>query len=402
MSTYQSMLPDAPSPEALAAQPVFRPFEEGLMDFVSAFSEKLLHSPAARQHPDLVALAYWARRASLVRMRAAAACHTDGALLVPQGSVLHIAPSNVETIFIYSWFLSLLSGNRNIVRLPSKRSAQSDLLLDTAVGLLADDAHSAIARSTLLVRYGHDAGVTARLSAVCDVRVVWGGDQTVQEIRQVALPPTAREIAFPGKYSLAVINVAAWLEASPAQKDCWAAAFHADAYWFNQMACSSPRLVLWLGDSREARRAGAEFWGRLEDIVALRTARMADGDYVSKFVATNVLAIEANGTLAPAATNDLTRVWLDTPALHANHHCGAGLFLESAIDSLDALRPVLDRSVQTVAYAGFTREQMQAFVGTGPLRGIDRIVPFGKALSFSAVWDGQDLARAFLRHITVE
>ncbi|HET9516299.1 MAG TPA: gamma-glutamyl phosphate reductase, partial [Actinoplanes sp.] len=34
-------------------------------------------------------------------------------------------------------------------------------------------------------------------------------------------------------------------------------------------------------------------------------------------------------------------------------------------------------------------------------RGIDRVVPFGSALSFAAVWDGYDLLSEFSRITTV-
>jgi hypothetical protein len=35
-------------------------------------------------------------------------------------------------------------------------------------------------------------------------------------------------------------------------------------------------------------------------------------------------------------------------------------------------------------------------------RGVDRIVPFGSALTFSAIWDGYDLLAEFSRLVTVQ
>jgi hypothetical protein len=34
-------------------------------------------------------------------------------------------------------------------------------------------------------------------------------------------------------------------------------------------------------------------------------------------------------------------------------------------------------------------------------RGVDRIVPFGSALTFGAIWDGYDLPREFTRLTTL-
>ena len=80
---------------------------------------------------------------------------------------------------------------------------------------------------------------------------------------------------------------------------------------------------------------------------------------------------------------------------------GAGLFFECALPDLDALRPLLNRTVQTLSYAGVTRAELRALVAAAPLAGIDRMVPFGHALDFGPVWDGYDLPRVFMREISI-
>ncbi|MCF3551738.1 hypothetical protein GUV67_19850 [Stenotrophomonas maltophilia] len=87
--------------------------------------------------------------------------------------------------------------------------------------------------------------------------------------------------------------------------------------------------------------------------------------------------------------------------MHADAHCGAGLFFESRIAHLDALRPLLSRKVQTVSYLGMPSDQLRSFVQQAPLAGVDRFVPVGSALDFSNVWDGFDLMTVFTREITV-
>ncbi|MFC6804089.1 acyl-CoA reductase [Deinococcus caeni] len=39
---------------------------------------------------------------------------------MPRGLVFHVPPANVDTIFIYSWLMSVLAGNRNVIRLSSR------------------------------------------------------------------------------------------------------------------------------------------------------------------------------------------------------------------------------------------------------------------------------------------
>ena len=399
---FDSLVAGSPSPENIAATAPLPPFSPQAVAFVDALSGRLMRSPQSRAFPELVALGYWMRKANLERLRQDLGRRTGEALLVPRGTALHIAPSNVDTIFVYSWFLSLLSGNCNIVRLSSKPSPQADVLTAAIGQLLALPEHADIAARALLVRFAPNDAVMARLSAVCDVRVIWGGDNTVRQIRAVPLRPTATEVAFSNKYSLALLHAQRWLAAADAERDALANAFYNDAYWFDQMACSSPRLVLWLGEDGQARAAAADFWPRVEAIIGARHQRLADIDYVNKLMAQDSVAIEHGGHIAASRTNDLSRVWLDAPALHVDHHCGAGLFFESALPSLDALRPLLNRTVQTLSYAGVTRDELRAFVAAGPVAGIDRMVPFGRALDFGPVWDGFDLLRVFMREISID
>lgn len=57
---------------------------------------------------------------------------------------------------------------------------------------------------------------------------------------------------------------------------------------------------------------------------------------------------------------------------------------------------------QTIAYWGFAREALAAWVGRLPDRAIDRIVPLGQALRFADRWDGHDLLLAFSRQVVIE
>jgi hypothetical protein len=398
---FDTLIPNAPSPEKLCTIQTMPAFDSALCTFVEVFSRRLMNSSEARMFPELTALGFWFRKAAIDNLHRQYEQRRDEALLAPRGTVLHFAPANVDTIFVYSWFLSLLTGNRNIARVSRKSSPQTHHLIDILVNLLADSGHEEILRRTVLLQCDADEEITCWLSAMCDVRIIWGSNETVQQIRRSPLPPASIDVAFPTKYSLAVIHAQRLLEASENQKDSWAEAFYNDAYGFDQMACSSPRLVLWLGTQEQAAAAAVDFWPRVERVLVCRHERFDDLDYVNKLVAVDALAIETSVRYNPGVSNDLTRLWLNEPALHIDHHCGAGLFFESAIADLEAIRPLLDRTVQTVSYAGFRKEELRQFVVSGPLCGIDRIVPFGHALDFSPVWDGFDMLRTFMREIAL-
>ncbi|HED4876760.1 TPA: hypothetical protein R4K21_002573 [Stenotrophomonas maltophilia] len=401
MSSYESLIATAPPLETLSDAPPLAAFAEPSVAFVDALSAELFRMPEARSFPELTALAFWMRRSSVVRLKEAYLRRHAGQLSVARGTVLHFAPSNVDTIFVYSWFISLLCGNRNIVRLSTKASVQTDLLIGAIGRVLSRSEHAEIARRSMVVRYAADQRTTALLSAHCDTRVIWGGDATVATIRQVPLPATATEVAFANKFSLGLFDAVGWAAASGEQQSRWIDGFFNDAYWFDQMACSSPRLILWVGGEAEVDKARAGFWPALEQRVREKGVSFGDVDYVNKRIAQDLLSIEVDVSIPATSGNEVARLWLETPALHADAHCGAGLFFESRLARLDELRPLLSRKVQTVSYLGMQAEQLRDFVKEGPLAGVDRFVPVGSALDFASVWDGFDLMTVFTREIAV-
>lgn len=392
--------PDQLDLPALQALPDLPPFGALQLDFAAALSRALTSSQSARAFPELVALGYWLRPAHLRRLIDQLQSASADTVQLPRGLTFHLAPGNVDTIFVYSWLLSLLCGNRSIVRLSSRTGEQAELLLSTLSTLLAEPAWAPIAERVALLRYGHDEAITARLSAGCDMRVIWGGDATVNTVRALPLPPHATELCFPDKFSLTLLRAAALPAAGSPALVALAKAFCNDAYSFGQMACSSPRLVLWLGDEAEVAAARQAFWPAVEARAAQMNHGLGAAEMVNKTVAADLLAMQAVVRIEPGP-NLVTRVWLDEPAVHAGLHCGGGLFHEGRLATLDALLPLLDRRIQTVSQHGFGRAELQDFVRRAGPRGIDRIVPIGQALDFAPVWDGTNLWRAFLREVDI-
>ena len=50
--------------------------------------------------------------------------------------------------------------------------------------------------------------------------------------------------------------------------------FFNDSYWFDQMACSSPRLVVWIGNKSSCDAAKELFWPRVAGEVTRRGLRV--------------------------------------------------------------------------------------------------------------------------------
>ncbi|MEA2722726.1 MAG: hypothetical protein QOH59_497, partial [Gemmatimonadales bacterium] len=179
------------------------------MDTLARLSAGLLADPVLRQDPASVSVAYWLRRGQLTRLaeeHARRAALEPDVVRVPVGRVLHMAPSNVDTLFLYSWALAYLCGNASVVRLSQEQGIIVTALLGVIDAVAAEDGE--LRAANRFVTYGHDDAVTSALSAWCAHRVIWGGDDAVAAIRPLPLPPHASERVFGSKYSFAVIDAA--------------------------------------------------------------------------------------------------------------------------------------------------------------------------------------------------
>ena len=60
---------------------------------------------------------------------------------------------------------------------------------------------------------------------------------------------------------------------------------------------------------------------------------------------------------------------------------------------------IISNKYQTLTYFGLEKLSLKNFVIDNKLNGIDRIVPIGKALEMSLIWDGFDIIRSLSRII---
>lgn len=370
----------------------FTPFDEEIMAFTQALSKRLLRM---RHMPEVVALGYWLRKAHIQDMKAQWDLENANKIVKARGTVFHIAPSNVDTIFVYSWMLSLLAGNRNIIRVSSKE--QGNDLLDAILEELTQPMFQTIAKQTIICTYGREDKATERLSSICHSRVIWGGDQTVQTIRQTPLAPMANELAFADRFSLAALSAEAVLSLDEERLDKLLEHFYNDVFWFDQMACSSPRLVVWSGTQTE--EAKSRFWSAFEKKVQAKQYELMAATQVLKYTTSLWLAVQDQVEKINNKKH-FSRVQLsDVPVEVRERHCGGGLFFEYDVKTLSELATVMIDKDQTLAYFGFTNDELVKFIDCVSTRAIDRIVPIGQALNFDGVWDGQSFLKSFTREI---
>ena len=85
------------------------------------------------------------------------------------------------------------------------------------------------------------------------MQVIWGSDQTVNEISSIPLNPRAREYKFSERFSFTVINCDALKKMS--EEDFKGnKAFYIDISTFSQQACSSPKKVFWINCTKKSKK----------------------------------------------------------------------------------------------------------------------------------------------------
>ena len=371
------------------------PFSPIILDFLSDLSQSLLKHPLAKQYPDIITFAYFIRPANL---HPYALLFKSKENCIGKGLVFHIAPSNVAMNFAYSLVTALLSGNHSIVKAPSKKFIQVDILCESIKHLLKDK-YNTLNNYIFIVTYDRiETKNTKYFSEICDVRIIWGGDTSVSEIRKHPLSPRAIDIPFSDRYSLSIIDASYILTLDQNELYKMAKSFYNDTFLNDQNACSSPRLIYWLDTNNYSNDARKLFWEAVKKY-AEKYYDLQPVVNVDKYNSALSLAIE-NNNIEIDDIGLITRIELKELSSNIQKVTQpGGFFLEYIDNNLQALSSIINKKTQTITYLGIQPKDISDFIINNSLQGVDRIVPFGQSMAFSFRWDGFDLLNLLSREI---
>ena len=372
------------------------PYSEDVISFLDELSNALLHDKNARSYPDVMTFAFFCRRANIMKCKEQTAIKE---LRLGRGVLFHIAQSNVPINFAFSLVAGLLAGNRNVVRVSSKEFPQVDLIVNHLKSFSETNRWPSVLQRIALVQYERDDQATSFFSSFCQVRIIWGGDATINQIRKSQIQARSFDVTFADRYSIAAFNAN---EMSDESLSSLASSFYNDTYLFDQNACSAPHLVVWLGSAKNIETVRPIFWKTLHDIVKEKY-NFQPVMSVDKLAAFYRQAVSMPMKRVETEDNLLVRVRLDNLSESIeDYKCTGGYFSEYIADNLDEVAKIVNNKYQTLAYYGFKKEDLEEFVSRNQLLGIDRIVPIGATTDFSFVWDGYDLIRTLSRVITIK
>lgn len=296
--------------------------------------------------------------------------------------------------------VGLLAGNTCIVRLPAQ-SPELDHLLQCLKNVQAQGIYDATFDRFILLRYVHDDEITTQLSGLADVRVIWGGDSTINHIRCLPTKPRCVDVAFADRVSLALLKCEAILECSELSLRDICSRFVADSLTFGQNACSSPRLVIWHGqDDAEMISASTRFWKIVEEILASRSL-LEPINVMDRFCELcEVLATSDDLAEISAPGSAILRVQMNQPMhWHTSSRLRFGTFVEVALSSLADVVDFLNEKVQTLTYFGYQPEEIREWMTERVLGRVDQVVPMGSALDFDLTWDGFPMIEMMTRRV---
>lgn len=373
------------------------PYSNLVCEFLDELSKRLRIDNEAKEYTDILTFAFWCRRANILKLKED---FLDKKARIGRGLVFHIAPSNVPINFAYSFAFGLLSGNGNIVRVSTKNFQQVHIVCKIINELFKDEKYVKLRNQNAIVLYEINKEITDYFSSICDARIIWGGDNTISEIRKSEINTRCVEINFADRYSLGMILPEEILNLDETGLNRLAEKFYNDTYLMDQNTCSAPHLIIWKSFNQGlTKEAQEKFWTSLYNVAQkydLSEIKVSDKYTMLCEKAVRLEAFESfkkyenlvyliNLSYLPKDINELRGKF--------------GLFYQCRIDDLTPLSKCINNKVQTCVYFGIERQEIVDFIIDNNLQGIDRIVPIGNSIDISTIWDGYDIIGSLSRII---
>jgi hypothetical protein len=375
------------------------PYSDIVCMFLADISISLKKKKDISNYPDLIAFSFWCRKANLTILKKK--FHQTSNIRLGRGVVFHISPSNVPVNFAFSLCFGLIAGNSNIVRVSSKYMPQVDIVCEVINTLLNQSKYSEINNHISIVQYEYSDRVTSLLSSLCDARIIWGGDKTIEDIRQYPIAPRCVDIAFSDRYSISVLDSHVIDKITTQELSKLAAGFYNDAYTMDQNACSSPHIVFWHG--KGSSEGKERFWNAIYEVASSKyeLTEIKVVDKYSKFLDESIR--DNNISKVVNMENVLTYVEINELDKNLHHYRGInGLFYSFELEDINSLTDIISNKYQTLTYYGVNRNLLESFIIENSVSGIDRIVPVGRALDMDVVWDGYDVISYLSRIVDVK
>ena len=375
-------------------------FDKISKEFLSDLSNLLFNDKEARQFPDIISFAFWTRKSNIKLIEKKI---LDEKLRVGLGLVFHITPSNVPINFCYSFVFGLLTGNSNIIKVPSIEFPQVHIICRKIKNLFNLKKYKKLKERNLFVRYSSDLEeITKIFSKDADGRVIWGGDNSIKNIKKFNSKINTTDIVFKDKYSFCILDAKKILSLKNKDLNKLLNLFYNDTYTLDQNACSSPHLIIWRGNKLLSKKAKSFFWGKFNLIVEKRY-NLEKTNSVDKYIkfCSNAIDLKYLGKYN-SFKNLINRLELKKLPNDISSLRGIfGYFYEYSCNNLKNFQKIINPKIQTITYFGLNKIELENLIIKNNVLGVDRIIPVGKALDMGFTWDGYNIEKKLSRVIEI-
>ena len=370
-----------------------KPFDDVVCNFLSSLSKNINNSNLLKDYSDIKTFAFMCRKSNIKKLKSKI---NQNEFRRGLGLLFHITPSNIPTNFAYSLLFGVLSGNTNVIKVPSKKFPQIDLICKFINVTLKK--YKKVRKMINIVRYQNNDEFTKSISSKCDGRLIWGGDKTINEIRKFPMKEISRDIAFANRNSICLMNSSEILKLNKKDLNRLVQKFYNDTFLVDQNACSSPHVIFWYGN--KTNKAKIKFWTELHYF----TKNNYNLEYASSFykydrllsdILTNTNYINHTNYGGYIYCINLKNKHINLTDLVSRW----GYFYQFDIKNINMVLNLSNNNTQTLTYFGFKKEMILKNFDLKYFKGIDRIVPVGQALDINLNWDGYDVINALTRII---
>lgn len=314
----------------------------------------------------------------------------------PLGIVGHWPAGNVEIQPILSMTCALLGGNAVLVRVPSDLVEVTRQLMERWP---QGEANRILTQRIRLVAFDHARqDLQEAMAQAVDGAMIWGGKESVLNVRALPFPHWARLAVFGPRLSVAAMDAATWNDSQ--ERGAWCQRLARDVWQFDQQACSSPQALFL---EKRAGSSTAEF------VSALRRAfetenRAHPRPAIHAALTSAICQARASWLLDDAAREAVFPKGPDWTLL-----LGSGSDLPQPtqgktltlleVDDLSEPVSKFDGNVQTLGLAMADARKEAALADLAAKRGVDRVVKLGRMHVFVPPWDGVDLIRPMVRMV---
>tara|TARA_B100001059_G_C17833941_1_gene586617 strand:- start:3429 stop:4622 length:1194 start_codon:yes stop_codon:yes gene_type:complete len=378
---------------------ILKPFSIEVVSFLDDFSKKINLRKDIKDFPDIKGLAFFCRKQNILNFKKK--YYNTDRIRFGLGLVFHITPSNIPTNFMYSLIFGLISGNSNIVKVPSRKFEEIKIICEEIENLLRKKKHLILNKMIRILRYNsEDNEITKNISEISDARLIWGGDETIKEIRKVETKARTIDVPFADRYSICMINSEKLLKLPNYKFKIFMKNFYNDTYEVDQNACSSPHIIIWQGNKKiDAKK---KFWKNLNLLVE-KNYHPPSISSVDNYCRLSKELLK-NNNLASFKVFNKSLYVMKLKKINAKSFVKKskwGFFYELDINKLQNIKHLIKKKLQTITYFGYSKKFLEKFFSENNFNGIDRIVPIGQALNINLVWDGYDLTTKLTREIEI-